>query len=170
MRNFALLASVASVAFMSEHPETVRIKRGGETFTINADDYDEKRDGKVVTDDAPEGALQVGIPAAGIVVPPAPSAPSFIDAVAPQTVNEDTYTLVKKGTGAKARFIVVRAADAQPVTGFKDIDEAGYATDTEAWAAIMAAKRQPHEQSIEPPHMPQFPDAEAIDKAADEAS
>lgn len=166
MRKIALLVSVSTVAFMSEHPGTVRIKRDGDVFTINLDDYDEKRDGKTVDgDDGLDGPNIASVPHPGLVVPPAPSAPGFIDAVAPSTVNEDTYTLVKKGK----KFIVVHAKDASPVKGFKDIDEAGYATDTEAWAAIMAAKRQPHEQSMEPPFAPQMPDADAIQAAADDA-
>ncbi len=175
MIKLAMLASASCIAYAAgsgDHPETVQVKIGNETFTINRDDHDEKKHGKILTgrddDEAPPQPAIASAPAPGIIVPPPPSAPSFIDPATPQTVNDDTLALDTKGTGAKKRFIVVFAKDASPVTGWRDIDEEGYKTETEAWAAIMTAKKQPYEQQIEPPaNMPTADDIEAAKDAAD---
>lgn len=166
MHKIALLASVATSAFMSQHPETVKIRRGNDIVIINKDDYDEERDGELVNenaDDAPPSPALSLQPAPGIVVPPAPSAPRFVDPVAPGTVTEDTLSVAKEGR----KFFVVKASDGSRVEGFRDIDEAGYKTEGEAWAAVMAVKKQPHEQQIEPPA--NFPTAAEIEAKAKEA-
>lgn len=162
----ALLCAVATRAF-DAHPETVRIKSGDEYFIINKDDYDETKHGKLpVQETEAEAPPQPNVsapPAPGIIVPPPPSAPGFIDPAAPQTVTDDTLALDTKGTGKNKKFVVVFAKTGAPVTGWRDIDEAGYATEDEAWAAILTAKKQPYEQQVQPPQ--NMPNAEAIEAA-----
>lgn len=169
IKKIALLCAVATRAF-DAHPETVRIKSGDEYFIINKDDYDEAKHGKLPKQETDaEAPMQPGAvvpPAPGIIVPPSPAAPHFGDnAVAPQTVTDDTIAVDTTGTGKNKKFIAVFAKDASPVKGWRDIDEAGYATEAECWTAILAAKKQPNEQLVQPPQG--MPDAAAIEAAKD---
>jgi hypothetical protein len=156
-----LLASVAVAvmprAFMSETSETVFVtsKDWKDPVRINKSDYDADQDEKgekrytlAKSAEAPELEPLSGTgpitPVEGLIIPPAPSAPAFIDAVAPTTASADTL-FITKGKGAKARFYVVDANN-MPVANMRDIDPKGYDTEELAIAALNAVKRQPHEQ------------------------
>lgn len=166
MRYAMLLATVAPLAFMADVCDTVMVKNEhGDAVRINKSDYDADPDKyKLHADDKKDQPdIQVGEvisqPAPGLVIPPAPSAPHFDNPVAPQTANADTLLVSKEGK----KFFVVDATGTH-VTGKLDIDEKGYNTDAEAWAAVMRVKRQPFEQSIQPPA--NMPTAEQIEEAA----
>lgn len=160
-----LLATVASVigrAFMSDACETVLVTRKGNKgkVRVNKADYDADQadDGaKVMTlakdeaeQSAPNGVQALtGFPE-GVTPTAAPSAPDFTgggevsppvidpskDAVAPTAPSPNQRLVAKEGNGKSAKFFVVDG------TGTKlemdGIDPAGYATDAEAWKAIMA--------------------------------
>jgi hypothetical protein len=168
-----LLASVASVfatAFMSDVCETVMVKGGdgGDPIRINKSDYDADQaeggakkyhlhaDDKQPQPDPIVGTGPVPVHPA-LTIPPAPSAPNFVNPVAPQTASADTLMVAKGGTGAKAKFFVVRP-DGTRVEDMRDVDKDGYATEALAWAAVEAVKKQPFEQAAPtPPNVPPAP-------------
>ena len=123
---------LAAIAFDSGSCDTVLVVgQDGGPLRINASDYDESvhtlySDTVAVTEPAP----------------PAPSAPPAIEPpVAPAPPTAPSAHLVKKiGRGAAARVFVVAADGETKVTGVAGIDEAGYATEADAWAAIMAPR------------------------------
>lgn len=166
---FALLASCAAVAFQSDICPTVLVKgKGGEPMRINQSDYDaDQAEGgaKAYTlhkdDKEPQPDPIVGegvVPVhPDLTIPPAPSAPAFVNPVAPSTANADTLFVVKSGKGAAAKYFVTDASGAK-VTDKRDVDADGYATEALAWAAVEAVKKQPYEQSAPtPPNVPPAP-------------
>lgn len=149
MKHF-LFASVASVivsAFSSDAPlETVTVVgEDGNPLRINKSDYvADQADGgaKLWTlhdDPAPQadgGGVAFALPP-GITQPAAPAAPDFSDAVAPPAPSIGQKLVQKDGR----KFFVVVAAEGgafPKLTDTPGIDEKGYATDKEAWDAIMA--------------------------------
>jgi hypothetical protein len=160
MRAILLASAAVAVlprAFMSEICETVVVKVKGSTdpVRVNKSDFDadQAKGGKGIytlnekaTDEQTDPvAGGVFVPVAeGLKIPPAPSAPAFVNPVSPTTATADTL-FVTKGKGAKGKFFVV-GPDAMPIANMKDIDPAGYETEELAWAAVNAVKKQPHEQ------------------------
>lgn len=167
-----LLASVAvafAPAFMSDVCETVLIKgAGGDPVRVNKSDYEtDQAEGGAkkmhlhADDKEPQPAPIIGngpVPVhPDLVIPPAPSAPNFVNPVAPATASADTLAVAKGGTGRNAKFFVVRM-DGSHVTDMRDVDATGYETEALAWAAVEAVKKQPHEQAAPtPPNVPPAP-------------
>lgn len=174
MRKFALLTSVAVVAF--DNVETVMVQHpNGEPVMVNKADFDADQadDGpkhyKALSAKKAEAATPEpttegvpSVPAAGVLVPPAPSAPNFtapaadvpptpIDAATgaatPTTLAPGQMGLVEEGRGAKARFFAAYG-DGSKVKGVAGIDEAGYADQKAGWDAITAV------QAAQPPVPP----------------
>lgn len=168
-----LLASVAvaAMAFMSEIVETVIVKGdGGEPLRINKSDYDaDPKAWKLHGDDkndAPD-VITAGAPVAvaeGLIIPPAPSAPHFIDPAAPATASNDTLFINKEGK----LFFIVRA-DGSKVDDALDVDPKGYKTEAEARAAYDRVKKAPFEQGSsalpEVPAVPEVPPVPPISNA-----
>ena len=172
MRKIMILASVSGVAvaaaFMSETTETV--VAGGVRYDKEAYEamdrtkrpaIDAKADGNG-QDESLAGFTPPSL-GEGVPMPPAPSAPHFGNVVAPDVPSHDSITIKKEGSGKSAKYFVVYP-DGSHIENFRDVDKAGYATEGEAWAAVMAAKKAWNEQVISPP--PGMPSAdEAADKA-----
>ncbi len=76
--------------------------------------------------------------APGLELPPAPSAPNMGEggAAAPQTPSPDQKLVTKEGK----KFFVVDVTGTK-VTGVEGIDEKGYATEKEAWDAVLATNK-----------------------------
>lgn len=160
---YLLLMSVAPIAFNSAPLETVTVVgQDGEPLRINKTDYeaDQAPGGakkfELHTDEAPQAnGAGVALPVPdNITQPAAPAAPDFTsndqqtdaidphkNAAVPPAPSIGQKLVQKEGEGKKAKFFVVTAdADGTfpKLTGVAGIDEAGYATDREAWNAIMA--------------------------------
>ncbi len=166
-----ILASVSivalSAAFSSEIEETVVV--GGIRMDKSAYNAMPEADRPAIdqkaTDDqdgATIGALPVSLDAAA-PMPPSPSAPHFGNVVTPDVPSHDSITIKREGTGKNAKYFVVWP-DGTHVENFRDVDAGGYPDESQAWTAVMAAKKAWYEQNITPP--PGMPSA---DKAADDA-
>lgn len=157
----ALLASVAAV-FSSEICETVTIQTENGPVRVNKSDYDadqaeggaksmtlatEKQAAPVAdaetqtpqTVGQTDGAGAVVVPADGLTVPPAPSAPvnalggDESKVATPNTLAPNTLLVIKDGK----KFYVVRPTG-EKVTDVEGIDAAGYASEEAARNAINA--------------------------------
>jgi hypothetical protein len=167
----ASAVSLCAVAFMSDVCETVLIKGAdGKPLRVNKSDYDadqaEGGEKKMTlhTEDKKEqpdpivGETVVSVHPE-LTIPPAPSAPTFVNPVAPSTANTDTLMVAKHGTGKAAKFFVVRP-DGSKIEDMRDVNKDGYDTEPLAWAAVMEVKKQPFEQHTAPP--PNVPPAPPI--------
>lgn len=171
MTKSILRRSVSLIAFMSDVCETVQIKgAGGEPVRVNKSDYDADQDSdkptmKLFTKDNEGEQTVPPIPAAsgfpeGATPTAAPIAPNFgaIDgnapnqqgaqpltmdpekqAAAPTAPSPEQLVVVKEGTTRKPVYFVVNG------TGEKvertGLEKDGYATEADAWAAIVALPR-----------------------------
>lgn len=154
-----LLASIASVipmAFMSADVcEVVSIEGAdGKPVRVNKSDYDaDQAEGgaksmtlhKEQPDQSVAGQVVIP-PPAGVTIPPAPAAPNFVPAtdaagqplpvgapVPPTTPAPNAKLVMKEGR----KYYVVDTTGAK-ITGTDGIDEAGYASEADAIAAINA--------------------------------
>lgn len=137
----ALAAFIAPRAFMSDVCETVFIQGdNGEPLMINKTDYNEKKH-KLFKGDKPTAPATAG-PATAEALKTAGDKP-------PATTNDgdkDKRTLgviedKKREKGHK--FVVVDQADGSVISDIEGIDIGGYATVSDAWAAIMKLNEQP---------------------------
>lgn len=160
-----LLASAASVigrAFMSDVCETVIVTRKGSSakVRVNKSDYDrDQAEGgakeMTLSKDEAEQSVASGVqaPAAwpeGMTPVAAPAAPDYSggddtspvvkdpvkDAAAPTAPPANTRLVAQEGKGAKAKFFVVDGTGAK--LAIDGVNPDGYATDGEAWQAILA--------------------------------
>jgi len=176
MHKIMILASVSSVAvaaaFMSDTQETV--VAGGVRYDKDVYEAMDKSKRPALDKDAETAGQDESLAGftppslgEGVPMPPAPSAPHFGNVVAPDVPSHDSITIKKEGSGKSAKYFVVYP-DGSHIENFRDVDKAGYATEGEAWAAVMTAKRNWNEQTVSPP--PGMPSAdEAADKAAEAA-
>lgn len=130
--NLALTAAIVSVittrAFMSDTCETVNVVGAdGQSLIINKSDYDNDPTAyKLYKGDDVPIAPPIGqpiTPPPGVIVPPAPSAPDFINAVAPASPSVGQLLILAEGDGAKKRFFIC------DVTGTKVKDKPGIEND-----------------------------------------
>ena len=131
---------LAAIAFDSGSCDTVLVVgQDGGPLRINASDYDESV--HTLYSDTVAGEPVPPAPSAppAIEPPVAPTPPAVVTEPAPPTA-PSAYLVKKIGRGAAARVFVVAADGETKVTGVAGIDEAGYATEADAWAAIMAPR------------------------------
>ena len=126
----ALLMSCAILAF--DHPEScpvVLVKdEDGNALRINQSDYDANPDAWELFDVH--------------VATTSDPAPAVVSAA---TTNAAPAQMVvgKQGTGENAKYYAIDNATQQKVEGVEGIDSDGYATEAEAWGAIMAKTAAP---------------------------
>jgi hypothetical protein len=152
------LAAIHVIAFMSDLCETVIIEGSdGNPLRINAEDFDKKLHKLHGANEEPQAdPVVAGSPpvlAEGVIVAPAPSAPDLT--VPPVDPNDPAAVAAAAGTpvapvtpapNAKLvkkegkKFFVVDAGG-EKITDAEGIDVAGYATEADAWAAVMASPR-----------------------------
>lgn len=139
---------------MGDILETVLIKGKNGPIRVNKRDYEKdqnsdnptmklhtnKADNETNENTSPQTAGAAVTAAEGVTMPPVPSAPNtgtdtpVLQPSAP--ILPGQLATIKQGK----KIVVVTAADGQPVTGNPAIDENGYKTDADAWAAIMAVQ------------------------------
>lgn len=144
MRKILLLSSVAT-AFNPERCPVVLVagEKGG-IVRMNRDTYDADPEafelifeGDVDEYEAATKAGEEPKPVASATLPPVTTAPPAGQESTPNV----SYLVSKEGKGANVRFFVtVNDAKAQGVEG---IEDSGYATEPEAWAAIMTKNSTP---------------------------
>lgn len=157
----ASVAMVAPVAFMSETCETVLIKgKGGDAVRVNKSDYDadQASDKPTMTLHKDDDGPSLGAPGEpvktfdqlGMAPVAAPSAPDFTgggevaptpmdpnkDAAAPVAPSPNQRLVSKEGTGRNTKYFVVDGTGTKLTMDGVNTD--GYATEKEAWDAIMA--------------------------------
>lgn len=158
----ASVAMVAPVAFMSETCETVLIKgKDGKPVRVNKSDYDaDQAEGgaKEMTlfkggDDADQAVTGEPVKTfdqLGMQPVAAPSAPDFSgggetsslpvdprkEAAAPVAPSPNQRLVSKEGTGKNTKYFVVDGTGAK--IEMDGVNKDGYATEKEAWDAIMA--------------------------------
>ncbi len=149
---FAAIASgVAPVAFMADIVDTMLVKVKGNSnglVRINASDFDDTihtLDEKATAEQSPGSTGFETNLAPGVIVPPAPSAPTFA-ATGPATqaagvapTVPDAGQLLVLASGKKFIVVTQEGGASVPVKGMTGIDEKGYATQELAFEAIRAA-------------------------------
>lgn len=128
---FALLICCAALAFHPESCPVVIVKgQNGDPLRINKTDFDANPDAWELFDEAT------------VEVAPTPPAPA--DSVPPAPLTAPTppapvqMVVSKIGRGDNAKYYVTDM-EKNKIAGMAGIDEAGYADEGSAWAAITAA-------------------------------
>lgn len=158
-----LLASVSALAFNSQFPETMLVKRKGSSdpVMINRADFNDKLETEYTKDDGSTAAAGAavrhagGAPtvAPGVTIPPPASTPGFGltppanpgDAPQQTVPTPSQAGVLKKGK----KFIVVDLAG-QPYAN-EGYDKAGYDSEQDAWNAIYAVQAAAQGQILPTP-------------------
>lgn len=121
----ALLIACAALAYNPETCPTVTVKGAdGNPLRINKSDYDANPDAWELLDDT-------------TTTTPAP-APSLTSEPTPAPAPAVQMVVSKIGRGESAKFFVTDM-EKNKISGVSGIDEAGYADEGSAWAAITTA-------------------------------
>lgn len=167
MKSFHLLASVAAIVpcafnntcevvnIVGEDGNPVRVNKedydadqaegGAKAMKLHKEDADQPVSGEPVPSETPKGVVPVAAPSAPNfsggeqAAPPLPIDP-VKQAAAPATPAPDQKFVAKEGTGRNAKFHVVNAAG-EKITGMAGIEDGGYTSEQDAWAAVMALPR-----------------------------